>query len=172
VAGFVYGFHVPRFGGYASYLGVDPAFRRTGVGSRLLRLLTQVMQVDAACEGVPLPFTVWESRRPDPSAPAEDRDLWRARLRLFERVGAWWVSGLTFLAPDYARRKGPPVPLQLFLVPVVTPAEQFDSAALRQVAAGLYRGVYGRHEGDPLFDRTLPPSCRPVLRPAAEAVGG
>jgi GNAT superfamily N-acetyltransferase len=172
VAGFAYGIHVPDYGGYISYLGVDSHHRRQGIGARLLRLLTRVLQVDAACEGVPLHFVLWESRRPDPSAPAEAWDLWRARLRLFERVGAWWVAGITFLAPNFARRKEPPVPLQLFLVPVDTPAEAFDPAALREAAAGLFREVYGRQEGDPLVERSLPPECRPTLRPAGEAYEG
>jgi ribosomal protein S18 acetylase RimI-like enzyme len=168
--GFAYGAHVPGYGGYACYLGVDTQHRGRGAGTRLLRLLIKVFQVDAACEGSPLPFVVWESNRPKPDAPAQAWDLWRTRVRLFERVGAWWISGLTFLAPDFQRRSGPPVPLQLFLIPVETPREEFDAAALRQVAAGLYRRVYGRHPGDPLFDETLA-AGHLQLRPVEEALG-
>jgi hypothetical protein len=168
--GFAYGAHVPGYGGYACYLGVDARHRRFGAGTRLLRLLIKLFEVDAACEGAPLPFVVWESRRPEPEAPAEEWDLWRARLRLFERAGAWWVSGLTFLAPDFRHRSGPPVPLELFLIPVETPAEAFDASALREVAAELYRRVYRRREGDPLFEETLA-GARPALRPLAEALG-
>jgi hypothetical protein len=91
--------------------------------------------------------------------------MWRARLRLFARAGAWWVGGLTFYAPNFARRGGPAVPLQLFLIPVDRPAERFDAERLREVAAGLLREVYRREEGDALFGRTLPPDCRPELRP-------
>jgi GNAT superfamily N-acetyltransferase len=167
VDGFAYGIHVPSYGGYASYLGVDPKWRGRGTGTRLLRLLVRVLQVDACCEGVRLPFLVWESHRPDAGAPAAERDLWRARLRLFEKVGAWWVAGLTFWTPNFARRQGPPVPLQLFLVPVDTPREAFDAAALREVAAGLLREVYGRTEGDLLVEQTLPPDCQPSLQPVS-----
>jgi GNAT superfamily N-acetyltransferase len=172
VVGFAYGIHLPDYGGYATYLGVDPGQRRQGVGSRLLGLLTHVLQVDAGCEGVPLPFVLWESRRPEPGAPPAERELWQARLHLFARAGAWWVSGLTLYSPDFHRRGGPPVPLQLFLVPVAMPAEAFDADALRRAAAGLLQEVYGRDQGDPLFDRTLPPGGRPCLRPALEADGG
>jgi len=73
-------------------------------------------------------------------------------------------------APNFAHRGGPPVPLQLFLIPVATPAEAFDAAALRNIAAGLLHGVYRRRSGDPLFEKTLPPSCQPVLRPASDAL--
>jgi GNAT superfamily N-acetyltransferase len=169
VAGFAYGIHVPGYGGYASYLGVDPRSRGRGIGTRLLRLLVRVLQVDACGSGEPLPFMVWESHRPDAGAPAEEWDMWRARLRLFEKVGGCWVAGLTLWTPNFERRHGPAVPLQLFLVPVETPRTAFDAAALREVAGGLLRDVYGRGEGGPLFERTLPPDCRPELRPVAEA---
>jgi GNAT superfamily N-acetyltransferase len=167
VAGFGYGAHVPGFGGYVCYLGVEPAARSRGIGSRLLRLFVPLLQVDAACEGVSLPFVVWESRAPAADATQAERDLWRARLRLFERVGACWVAGLTFWSPSFAPDGADAVPLQLFLVPVDVPAEGFGEQALRAVAAGLLRGVYGRDEGDPLYERTLPADCRPVLRPVA-----
>jgi ribosomal protein S18 acetylase RimI-like enzyme len=162
--GFAYGIHVPDYGGYACYLGVDPHHRGRGAGTRLLRFLVQVLKVDAACEGTPLPFVVWESHAPEMEAVVEERHLWEARLRLFERVGAWWVSGLTFHAPNFARRGERPVPLQLFLVPVDTPAAEWDADGLRAVAAGLLRLVYGRREGDQLFRRTLPPDSRPGLK--------
>jgi ribosomal protein S18 acetylase RimI-like enzyme len=168
--GFAYGVHVPGYGGYACYLGVDAQHRGRGAGARLLRLLVKIFQVDAACEGTPLPFVVWESHRPEADAPAHAWDLWRTRVRLFERVGALWISGLNFLAPDFQRRSRPPVPLQLFLIPVETPREAFDAATLREVAAGLYRRVYGRRPGDPLFDETLSATGL-QLRPVEEALG-
>ncbi len=169
--GFVYGTHLPGYGGYACYLGVDARQRGRGAATRLLRLLISAMRFDADCAGESLPFVVWESHHPGPDASEQERALWQARLRLFERVGGRWISGLTFLAPDFRRRPGPPVPLQLFLIPVDTPAEAFDADALRGVAAGLYRRVYGIGEGDELFEGSLPPTCRPVLRPIAEADG-
>jgi hypothetical protein len=57
------------------------------------------------------------------------------------------VAGLTFHAPSFASRSGPPVPLQLFLVPVEAPPEAFGAEALRALAAGLLVGVYGRQPG-------------------------
>jgi hypothetical protein len=172
IVGFAYGIHLPSYGGYAAYLGVAEGQRRGGVGTRLMRLLSRVLQMDACCAGEDLPFVLWESRRPEADAPAEAWSHWQARLRLFDRVGALWVAGVDFLAPNFARRGGPPVPLQLFLQPVDRPAEAFRSHELREVAAGLLRGVYRREPGDQLFDATLPPACRPVLRPAAEAGPG
>ena len=169
LAGFAYGALVPGFGGYVCYLATAPEHRGRGIGTHLIRTLILLLRVDAACSGVPLPFVVWESRRPGPAAPAEARANWQARLRLFTRLGVSWVSGLDFLAPDFTRRQGPPVPLQLFMLPVDTPPAAFDAPALRAVAAGLLEGVYGRTAGDPLFDRTLAGAVEPALRPAAEA---
>ena len=168
--GFAYGAHVPNYGGYICYLGVDAQQRGRGAGTRLLQLLLKVFQVDAACEGAALPFVVWESHPPALDAAPAAWDLWCARLRLFARVGAWWVSGLTFLAPDFQRRSGPPVPLQLFVIPVDTPREAFDADTLRNVAAGLHRRVYRRQPGDPLFDATLA-GASPELRPVADCPG-
>jgi hypothetical protein len=167
--GFAYGLHLPDFGGYACYLAVDPRQRRRGAGTRLLQVLVRFLQTDAACEGSDLPFVVWESRMPGPDAAAEVRDAWQARLHLFARVGAWWISRLTLRTPNFQRRGGPPVPLQLFLLPVDRPAEAFDAAALRGVAAGLLRRVYGQEPGDRLYEEALPAGCEPVLRPALEA---
>jgi GNAT superfamily N-acetyltransferase len=167
VVGFAYGAHVAEYGGYACYLGVDPGERRRGVGTRLLRLLIQVFRVDAGCEGTALPFVVWESRQPPDGAREEQWDLWRARLRLFERVGAWWIAGLTFMAPSFTRGPERAVPLQLFLVPGDAAPDDFDADRLREVAAGLMRRVYGREAGDPLYDETLPLACRPTLQPIA-----
>ena len=72
VVGFAYGFHLPDYGGCAAYLGIDPGYRNGGVATRLMRLLLRLLQVDAACEGVPLPFVILESRAPAP-------DGWRIR---------------------------------------------------------------------------------------------
>jgi GNAT superfamily N-acetyltransferase len=150
------------------YIGVDPARRRSGVGRRLIEVSVRLLQVDACCEGDELPFVVWESRPPQPDDEPGRRG-WEARLGLWQRVGARWVSGLTFHAVNYHRRQAAPVPLQLFLLPVDRPAQGFDAAALRQVAAGLLREVYRRQSGDPHYDLTLPPGCSPTLRPADEA---
>jgi hypothetical protein len=165
--GFAYGLYLPDYGGYACYLGVDTKERRRGVGTTLLRLLVRFLQLDAACEGEDLPFVIWESRRPEPGAPAEALESWQARLRLFARVGALWIGGVTLLTPNFQRRGGSPVPLQLFLLPVDRPAEAFNAAALRGVTAELLSRVYGREPGDPLFEKTLPPGLEPVLRPVA-----
>jgi GNAT superfamily N-acetyltransferase len=163
VTGFVYGIHLPGYGGYACYLAVDPRYRGQGTGTRLLNVLTQVLRVDAACEGAPLPFVVLESHAPDAEASAEEHASWQARLRLFNRVGAKRITGITFMAPNFDRRSGPSVPLQLFLIPVDQVAEAFDEASLRSVAAGLMENVYGRSEKDPLYRQTLPPGNRPSL---------
>jgi GNAT superfamily N-acetyltransferase len=165
VAGFAYGIHLPGYGGYACYLGVDPRQRRQGIGSRLLRLLVRVLQVDAACTGEPLPFVVLESRRPEPGAGREERSLWEARLHLFERVGAGWIEGMIVRTPNFLQRNGPPVPLHLFLIPVDRAAEAFTGKALRDVAAGLMSEVYGRHPGDALFDASVPSEVEPRLQP-------
>jgi GNAT superfamily N-acetyltransferase len=157
--GFAYGSLVPGLGGYISYLAVTPSRRRRGAGTALLRGMIDALRADAARAGESLPFVLWESR------PATADGVWEARLRLFARVGAWHISGLTFQAPSFAAPPAGPVPLQLFLVPVDRPAESFDARALRAVAAGLMTRVYRRRPGDPLYERTLPPDCRPELRP-------
>src|SRR5947209_18274203 len=51
VSGFAYGIHLPGYGGYLSYLGVDPQRRRGGVGRRLIEVTVRLLQVDAGWEG-------------------------------------------------------------------------------------------------------------------------
>jgi GNAT superfamily N-acetyltransferase len=168
VVGLTYGAHVAGFGGYVSYIAVSEEYRGRRVGFRLLELLIQVLKVDAACAGTALPFVVWESRQPEADALPEEQALWQSRLRLFGRVGAYQVNGLTFLAPNFSSRDEPPVPLQLFVVPVDLPVAAFDARRLREVAAGLHREVYGLTDNHPLVRHTLPLNCRPSLQPLAE----
>jgi GNAT superfamily N-acetyltransferase len=169
LAGFAYGTHLPGYGGYVCYVGVDPEYRRRGVAKRLFGQMFQVLATDAGAADEPLPFVVWESHRPGPHATAADWQLWDARVRLFERVGGLWVEGLELLTPNYSAEDGPPVPLQLFVKPVDTPAADLDADALRRVAAGLQERVYRTRPGDPLYDGTLRASVRPRLRPARDA---
>jgi GNAT superfamily N-acetyltransferase len=168
VEGFANCLHLPGYGGYLTYVGVEPASRGRGIGARLVDLAIKALQVDACCEGGELPFVVWESR---PPAPGEDASEWAAKLGLWRRAGALWVSGMTLHAVNYAQKGAPPLRLALFLRPVARRAEEFDSAALREVAAGLLGVVYDRQPGDEHFDRTLPADCRPQLRPVGEALG-
>lgn len=155
----------PGYGGYCCYLGVDPSRRRQGIGTRLMRLLPHVLRVDAECAAEALPFVVWESRAP--VATVASRAPWEARLRLFEKLGACWIAGMTFWAPSFNPGSEQSVSLQLFLLPVDQRADAFDAHKLRAVAAGLFRGVYRRQEGDPLFEKTLASARRPALRPVS-----
>lgn len=168
LAGYVYGTHIPNFGGYLCYIGVADWARRMGVGTRLFDQFFRQMAVDAGELGGPLPFVIWESHRPAPAAPAAEWDLWAARTKLFDRAGGLWVEGVDFLSPNFAADDGEaePVPLQLFLKPMAEPAEAFDSDRLKQVVGGLHREVYRNEPGSELYDRTLPPECLPRLKPA------
>jgi GNAT superfamily N-acetyltransferase len=163
VVGFTYGAHVPGFGGYMGYIAVSKAHRGHGIGGRLLRLLIQHLQVDAACAGVSLPFVLWESRRPEPGAPPREWDNWRARVALFEGVGARQVQGIEFRVPNFAAPGTPPIPMQLFLLPVDKPAADFDADALWEVAVGLRESVYAPTEDKQ--DAAAMTSCGPVLLP-------
>ncbi len=169
LAGYAYGALVPGYGGYLCYIGVADGARRMGVGTRLFDQFFRQLAVDAGETGSPLPFVVWESHRPGPAAPPAEWDLWAARTKLFDRAGGLWVEGVDFLSPDFAaddEEAADPVPLQLFLKPLGEPAGAFDADRLRQVVGGLHREVYRNEPGDPLYDRTLPPECRPRLLPA------
>jgi GNAT superfamily N-acetyltransferase len=167
--GFVYGSFLPGFGGYACYLGVTPTARGRGIGRRLLESLFDRFHRDAERLVEPMPFIIWESHPPDPREDPNAQSLWPARLRLFARVGALWIDDIDFRVPNYVDRGAPPVKLELFLKPWDTPAEQFDAAALRAVAAGLHRRVYTEGPGDELYERAQDPARQPRLRPATDA---
>src|SRR5947199_332206 len=85
------------------------------------------------------PHTVRASRRPAPSDSPEVCANWHARLRLFEKVGGRCIAGASFAAQNYADEDGPPVPLELCLIPVDEPESAFDDQRLRDVAEGLLR---------------------------------
>jgi hypothetical protein len=81
-------------------------------------------------------------------------------------VGALWVEGIDFLAPNYAEDDGEPVALQVFVKPIDAPAASFDEARVRTVVEQLHQRIYRNTPGDELFDETFPPGCRPRLVPA------
>ncbi|HJZ55823.1 MAG TPA: hypothetical protein VKE74_12720 [Gemmataceae bacterium] len=168
LAGYVYGAFLPGYGGYLCYVGVADWARRMGVGTTLYGAFYDVMRADAREAGETLPFVIWESHRPEFGAPEADRQLWEARVRLFDRVGGLWVEDVDFLSPNFAADdyELEPVPLQLFVRPMDEPANAFDSDRLREVIAGLHERVYRNEPGDPLFEGTLPPGLHPRLVPA------
>jgi ribosomal protein S18 acetylase RimI-like enzyme len=165
LAGYAYGAFIPGYGGYLCYVGVAEWARRLGVGKKLFEAFFQAMQADANAAEEPLPFVVWESHRPE-----ADEQLWNARVRLFDRVGGYWIEGVNFLAPNFAENEGEPVELQLFLKPMDRPVSAFHEARLLGVVHGLHERVYRIDEGDPLYEGTLEPGCRPKLVPAGKAV--
>ncbi|HEY2910219.1 MAG TPA: hypothetical protein VGI99_08230 [Gemmataceae bacterium] len=161
LAGYVYGAFIPGYGGYLCYVGVAEWARRTGVATELYEAFYAAMHADAQAAEEPLPFVVWESHRPD-----DDPKLWNARVRLFERVGGLWIEGVDFLAPNFSEEASEPVPLQLFVKPMDKPAAAFHEQRLRGVIHGLHERVYRIDEGDPLYEGTMTPGCRPRLVPA------
>ena len=169
LAGFAYGVHLPGYGGYVCYLGVDEAYRRRGVGTRLFEQMFKVLAADAGAVDEQLPFVVWESHRPGLDGTDADWKLWEARTRLFDRAGGQWIDGLDLLTPNFTTDGSPPVPLQLFVKPVDLPASAFGPEKLRDVAAGLLTRVYKEQPGDLLYDGTLRPAVSPRLRPARDA---
>ncbi len=162
VAGFCSAIHLPGYGGYVSYVAVAEQFRRRGVGVLLFERAFRALGEDAAAAGEDLPFVIWESREP---ALGEDRTIWHARLRLFDRVGGRAIEGVTLRSPDWNDDSRPEVPLKLFLKPCATAEADFDEARTRVAVDGLLRRVYRVGPGDEGYERTLPVGCRPRLAP-------
>ena len=169
LAGFVFCVHLPGYGGYLSYVAVSDQFRGRGVGAKLYEQAFNVLAVDAAANDEPLPFVIWESCPPEADDTPEAHAIWAARTRLFHKAGGCWIDGVTLPSPNWLDDSAPPVPLQLFLAPVDTPRERFDSPAVRAAVAGLLERIYKAEPGDPEYDGTLTPGCHPRLRPAVTA---
>jgi GNAT superfamily N-acetyltransferase len=166
--GFFHGAYLPGLGGYPCYLGVAPAARGHGLGRRLYERLFEAFRRDADRLVEPLPFALWESDPPTADDGDEAQINWRARLRLFERVGALWVAWVDFRVPNYMDDAAPATKLELFLRPFDTPAEQFKDAELRRVVGELYRRVYNQGPGDELYEQAFAPDRELLLRPVAE----
>jgi GNAT superfamily N-acetyltransferase len=162
--GFGYGAFLPGYGGYVCYLGVDPAARNRGAGTLLFRFIFRLIDSAARISSLPLPLIIWESHRPT------DRDLWAARLRVFDKVGGLWIRGAELLTPNYMRDDAPPVRLQLFVRPFADPAESFDADRLRTVVNGLYDNVYRIDPTDPMRRDTLEGMVNPRLVPTVESL--
>ena len=169
LAGFAYAVHLPGFGGYIGYVAVAEAFRKRGVVGRLFEQSFQLLATDASAVDEELPFVIWESRKPDANAPAEEWNTWDARLKLFANAGGFWLDGVTIWSPNWNDPAAPPVPLQLFLTPVDEPRARFDAERLEEVAAGFLKRVYKASRGDDTWEQAFAGNSRLRLRPPLAA---
>ena len=167
--GFVYGGLFPDYGGYVCYLGVAPEARQYGLGRTLFEAMFAQLRDDATQMGIALPFIIWESHRPNEVSTEDDRKLWTARCRLFDKVGAMWVSGVDFQSPNYHDDEAPPISLELFLKPMDSPADAFDAAKLREVVVGMHTQIYRHRLDDEIVLHSLPAGCLPQLKATPEA---
>lgn len=167
LAGFAYGTHLPGYGGYVNYLGVAEAYRRRGVGTRLFDQMLKLLAADAGAIDEPLPFAMWESKKPTAHAPDTDWKLWDARLKLFDRAGALWVDGLELLTPNYSESGDQPVPLQLFVKPIDTHMNSFTAEKLIAIATGLLERVYRMQPSE--VTASINMRTEPRLRPCKDA---
>jgi GNAT superfamily N-acetyltransferase len=160
LAGFAFALYLPGYGGYISYVAVQPEYRGQGIANKLFHFAYQVLRIDAMACNETLPFVIWESHNPG----VGHEKLWLARMRLFEHVGGFVIDGVTLSSPNWMDDTQPPVPLQLFLAPQDEAWNQFDSARVRQAVDGLLRRVYRAEPGEPEYDETLTAGCHPRLR--------
>jgi GNAT superfamily N-acetyltransferase len=164
IHGFITGGYLPDFGGYISYLGVDPHARKRGLGTLLFESMFAQLQNDARNANGSLPFVIWESCPPEIDSPSNERTNWFARLKCFERIGGLWVSGLDFLSPNFMEdEEAEPITLQLFLKPMDASRSSFDRTRLKEIALGLQQRIYRLDADDPLVIGTLQ-DCDPRLQ--------
>ncbi len=140
--GFVTGTYQPRFGGYLSYVAVDPRARGRGVGASLYRSLIRRMRKTAYAMGRSMPCLMWDSKPPSPSDGPEVRANWESRLKLFKKIGGRWVEGIQFTSPNYLTPRAGDVPLEFFLKPVDDTVEEFTGPRLRRIVRGLLKNIY------------------------------
>lgn len=140
--GFVTGTYQPRFGGYLSYVAVNPKARGFGVGASLYRALIRRMRKTAFTMGRSMPCLMWDSRPPSPSDDFEVRANWEARLALFKKIGGRWIEGVQFTSPNYLSPRAGDVPLEFFLKPVDDSVEDFNGPRLRRIVRGLLKNIY------------------------------
>lgn len=167
LAGLAYGAFLPGFGGYLCYVTVDERFRGHGVATRLYEVFFQAMRNDARACKLPLPFVLWESCRPEPEDDEAAQRIWKARERLFRRVGGGCLDGVALMTPNYLNPDGEPVPLQVFLKPM--DETEFDGARLREIVSELLARVYGEEPGDTLYEATLGPGVFPYFDAPVES---
>jgi len=142
VLGFITGMYLPRFGGYQSYVAVDPWARGRGIGGSLYHALIRRLRRSAHAHGMRLPFLLWDSRPPSPSEGPDARSNWESRLALFKKIGGHWIEGIQFTSPNFLNPHAGDVPLEFFLRPVEDRARDFSEGRLRRVLRGLLKRVY------------------------------
>jgi GNAT superfamily N-acetyltransferase len=155
VDGFVLGLTIPQWAGYLSYLGVNDQVRGKGIGRDLMESMIERMEFEASRQGFETPYVIWESQPPSQDDPSIDWEIWRARMRLFERIGGYWVKGLCFQSPNYIDPLADPTELELFIRPMDWSKTEIESIGLKRIAFQLYRNVYGLGASNPIVRNSL-----------------
>ncbi len=100
---------------------------------------------------------------------------WCSRMKLFQKIGAFWVDGIQFYAPNYMENENEQeaIPLQIFIKPIRANLEQFDANKLIQIVKELHEKVYRHSLNHPLCRKTMASVRRkPQLRLPMESIRG
>jgi GNAT superfamily N-acetyltransferase len=151
--------------GFFRFLGVDPAYRRTGVGTLTIQELKKQFCSDARNFGrvEPLGYC-FEVENPAVSSDEEIHIIDQQRLDYFNNRGAF-VLPVDYFEPVFEVKKKKeavkPKSMLLMLQPIEADLKSVDLSTTRQLVAAVYYEHYGLDRNDPMALKVL--NSIPVL---------
>ncbi len=133
--------------GFGDYLGIAPARRGRGIGSRLYREGLASLEREAAAREEDLAGMAFDVECPDAAPSSENRRLRERRIAFYERLGARLLADVDFWEPVEAGK-----PEERFCLGYHPLAYEAES---RPLVITLYRLIYGRGEDHQLVRRSL-----------------
>ena len=120
------------------YFAVSPVARVMGTGSKFMNFLIERLIGKNR-------FLVMEVEHPEFGNNVTER---RARIKFYERSGAWILHNTRYLLPPLTDLSEP-VEMQLMFLP--KPVRQFSDLEIKDLILTIYREVYNRQESDPVL---------------------
>lgn len=145
--------------GFFRYLGVDPAHRRSGIGTLTIQALKKQFYQDASDFGNPVPLGYcFEVEDPAWSQDEGRREIDQRRLNFFKKRGAF-VLPVDYLEPVLEVRENKegarPKPMLLMLQPIDRKLKFVDSKKTQELVIAVWTEHYGLDLKDPTLQVIL-----------------
>lgn len=138
---------------FLAYIAVRPDLRGGGFGARLYQRMLQQAAEDARVFGQTALGAALEVEKPALAASPAERDLRQRRIQFYQRLGAFIVDGIDFIAPPLSLGASA-MPYHILFHPLALPGA-LNAEHLRQIVRTTLGFGYRLSPQNPYYRRAL-----------------